>query len=105
MDADELDVCLCLNIDRFTRDELVSKLQQRELADLGIELWLTTVGRIDLDDETSRLTSGILGEVAAYQRRALLRTMARGAYGKARRGGWPSSPTGAPFGLRMEGTR
>ena len=105
MDADELDACLCLNIDRFTRDELVSKIQQRELADLGVELWLTTTGRIDLDDDTSRLTSGILGEVAAYQRRALLRTMARGAYGKARRGGWPSSPAGAPFGLAVEGTR
>jgi site-specific DNA recombinase len=103
LDAGRLDVCLCLDGDRFSRDEFADLVMKRELAEAGIELWFTSLGHIDPENDAMVMSSSMLANAAAYYRRTMLRTMVRGARGKIRDGRWASSPQGVPYGFRVQG--
>lgn len=97
----EFDVVVFLNVGRQARDELAGALMRRDLDWLGVEFEDTETS-YDRSTDDGKLIDHLLLGVYAHQRRSLLRTMASGAAGKARRGGWPSS-TATPFGLAKEG--
>jgi DNA invertase Pin-like site-specific DNA recombinase len=97
----EFDVVVFLNVGRQARDELAGALMRRDLDRLGVEFEDTETS-YDRSTDDGKLIDHLLLGVYAHQRRSLLRTMASGAAGKARRGGWPSS-TATPCGLAKEG--
>jgi Resolvase, N terminal domain len=92
---------VCLNMDRYSRDDLEGKLMLATLTGIGITLVLTNSGAVDPNDDTHHVLFSMLGTFADYQRRSLLRTMANGAHVKARDSRWPCSDSAAPFGLKV----
>ncbi|WP_344932582.1 recombinase family protein [Sphaerisporangium flaviroseum] len=94
---------LVSKLDRLARDEIARILTMRELAELDVQLVALDLGGADHRTEEGELIHGIVGQVAAWERRRLLRRMAEGQHGKARAGRWPASPSALPYGYRLEG--
>jgi DNA invertase Pin-like site-specific DNA recombinase len=98
-----VDVVVCAKLNRFARSALAGLQQIDELEHLGVDVVLCD---IDLDTSTpaGKAMRTVMLAFAQFDRDNLVDQMAKGQYGKARNGRWPSSRTGAPFGLRVEGT-
>jgi site-specific DNA recombinase len=99
----EVEAVIVAKLDRLARDEIVRILTMRELAELDVQLVALDLGGADHRTDEGELIHGIVGQVASWERRRLLRRMAEGQHGKARAGGWPSSAAGLPYGYTLEG--
>lgn len=88
--------------DRFARSLLHGVTEIARLADLGIDIVIVDP-ELDTTTPFGRAFRSMLLVFAELDREMVLARMAGGQYGKARAGGWPSSRSGAPFGLRSEG--
>jgi site-specific DNA recombinase len=102
--AGEVDVVVLTKWNRFARRTRVGLQITEQLEELGV---YTAIVEMDLDCTTSagRYMRTQMLAFAEMQRDDLVGQMAAGAHAKARDGRWPSSPQGAPFGLRVEGAK
>lgn len=102
--AGEVDVIVCAKLDRFSRSAREGLNQIHELKQVGVDV---VVCDIELDTTTpnGKAMQAMLLVWAQLERDTIIDRMARGAHAKARDGRWPSSPQGAPFGLRVEGAK
>jgi DNA invertase Pin-like site-specific DNA recombinase len=96
--AGEFEKVVIARYDRLARDQYVGEGMRRRLKSYGVEIAVIE------GDTDSDFVRGIRMLVAQDHRDTLVRNMARGQYGKARNGGWPSSASGVPFGMRKVGT-
>ncbi|MEU8269114.1 recombinase family protein [Sphaerisporangium sp. NPDC049002] len=90
-------------LDRLARDEVVRILTMRELTTLNVQLVALDLGGADHRTDEGELIHGIVGQVAAWERKRLVRRMAEGSYATARQGRWPSSKASLPYGFTLAG--
>lgn len=95
----EVDVIVCAKLDRFARDALSGLTQISDLHKMGVD-----VVACDVDfDSTTPMGKAMLQIVLVFaelERNTIIERMAKGQYGAARLGFWPSADSGAPFGLQ-----
>jgi site-specific DNA recombinase len=92
-----IDVVVVPDWDRLGRSEAVVATVREELHDAGIPLVVN--GQLfDATDEGA-LVGGVMGAVAAYDRRKIVRRMAEGQHQRAKAGGWPGGVP--PYGFQL----
>lgn len=88
-------------IDRVARDEIVRLLLIREFQQMGIDFVALDVPG-DYQSAEGELLSGLLGNVAAFERKKIVQRTVEGQRAKAKRGDWPGGT--APYGYSLTGT-
>ena len=88
------------DLDRLARDELTQLLIRRELTEVGLRLVALNLPGGDLDSDESVLTAGVLGSVAAYEKKKIVRRMQNGQRARFDAGLWGGGTT--PFGYVTE---
>jgi DNA invertase Pin-like site-specific DNA recombinase len=99
----EVDAIVCARLSRFSRGGWRGDQKAEELRQAGIGLVLLDV-QIDTTTPNGRMMLSVLLAGARWERETIVERLAKGQYGKAREGRWPSARAGAPFGLQVEGT-
>ncbi|MEU1733345.1 recombinase family protein [Streptosporangium sp. NPDC020145] len=96
------DVVVVMNWKRFARSVRVGLNLSFDLEGIGIGL---AVAEMELDTTTSqgRFIRTQMLAAAEYDRDMTVDQLAKGQYGKARAGGWPSSTSGLSYGYMLEG--
>lgn len=95
--AREIDIVVLFDASRASRDEVVDA--QLRLALFKAEVATCINGQVFEATDEGMLVGGLLGAVAAYDRRKMVKRMAAGQRQRANIGGWPGGDP--PFGTKL----
>ena len=88
-------------LDRLARDLFIQELIRRDLR--GMKVAVVSIAEPYSDDEdTGQMITQIIGAVAEYDKKKIVRRLQNGRKAKRQRGGYMGGPT-VPLGLRVQG--